>query len=76
VPAWVVLTSDPNNIKIYLSQVAAAHTFSPSTWEAKAAGSLSLRPSYSYRGKFQDSQDYIEKLCLIKFMGLEKWFRG
>ena len=33
------------------------HAFNPSTWEAKADGSLSL---------FQDSQGYTEKSCLKK----------
>jgi hypothetical protein len=40
-----------------------AHAFNPSTWEAEAGGSLSLRPAWSI-DEFQDSQDYTEKPCL------------
>jgi hypothetical protein len=29
------------------SQTVVAHTFNPSTWEAEAGGSLSLRPAWS-----------------------------
>ena len=37
---------------------------SPSTWEAEAVGSLSLRPAGST--EFQDRQGYIEKYYLEK----------
>jgi hypothetical protein len=37
-----------------------AHGFYPSTWDAEAGGSLSLRPAWS--AEFQDSQGYTEKL--------------
>jgi hypothetical protein len=36
------------------SPAVVAHAFNPSTWEAEACGSLSLRPAWST--EFQDSQ--------------------
>ena len=38
-----------------------AHTFNPSTWEAEADGSLSVRPAWPTKW-FQDSQNYSETL--------------
>jgi hypothetical protein len=43
------------------SQAVVAHTC---TWEAEAGGFLSLRPAWSIRIEFWDSQGYIEKPCL------------
>jgi hypothetical protein len=47
---------------LMFGQAVVAHAFNPSTWEAEAGRSLSLRPAWST--KFQDSQDYTEKPCL------------
>jgi hypothetical protein len=41
-----------------------AHAFNPSTREAEAGSFLSLRPAWSTKSKFQDSQGFIEKPCL------------
>ena len=46
-----------------VSQAMVAHAFNPSTWEAEADGSLSLRPAWST--EFQVSQGYTEKSCLV-----------
>jgi hypothetical protein len=41
-----------------------AQAFSPSNWETEAEGFLSLRPAWSIKIEFQDSQGYTEKSCL------------
>jgi hypothetical protein len=41
-----------------------AHTFNLSTWEAEAGGFVSLRPAWSTKSEFQDSQGYTKKPCL------------
>jgi hypothetical protein len=46
-------------------QAVVACAVNPSTWEAEAGGSLSLRPAWSTEW-VQDSQGYTEKLCLEK----------
>jgi hypothetical protein len=43
-----------------------AHAFNPSTWNAKAGGSLRVRGQPGLQSEFQDSQGYIEKSCLKK----------
>lgn len=49
-------------VKVSCSSCAAVHTFTPSTWEAEASWSLSLRP-----GSTKDSHDYyMERPCLEK----------
>jgi hypothetical protein len=47
------------------SWVVVAHAFDPSTQEVKADGSLRSRPVLSIE-QVQDSQGYVEKLCLEK----------
>jgi hypothetical protein len=54
-----------SSFKRILKPGVVAHTFDPSTQEAEAGGFLSSRPAWS-TSKFQDSQNYIEKLCLKK----------
>jgi hypothetical protein len=46
-------------------QVVVAHTFSPSTWEAKAGRFLSSSQP-GLQSEFQDSQGYTEKPSLEK----------
>jgi hypothetical protein len=46
----------PNALKIFH---VAWYTFNPSTWEAEARGSPSLR--LGLQSKFQNSQGYTEK---------------
>jgi hypothetical protein len=43
------------NLFIYFCWAVVAHAFNPSTWEAKASGSLSSRP-FCLQSEFQDSQ--------------------
>jgi hypothetical protein len=45
--------------------------FNPSTQEAEAGRSLSLRPAWCI-SEFQDSQGYTEKLCLKKLRQTNK----
>ena len=43
-----------------------AHTFTPSTREAEAGGSLWVQDQPGLQSKLHDSQDYVEKPCLEK----------
>ena len=52
-------------MKYELKLGVVAHTFNPSTQEAKAGVLLSSKPSWS-KSEFQDSQGYTEKPCLAK----------
>ena len=47
-----------------------AQAFKPSTWEAEASGSLSLRSAWSTRASFRKGSKTTEKL------GLEKRVQG
>jgi hypothetical protein len=53
-----------SHVKGSWSRAVVAHAFNPSTWEAEAGRSLSLRPAWST--EFQDSQGYTEKPRLKK----------
>lgn len=50
---------------ILMHQVVVVHTCNPSTQEADAGGSLSLRPAWSTQ-RVPDSQGYIDYPCLEK----------
>jgi hypothetical protein len=49
-----------------LDEVMVTHDINPTTWEAVAGRSLSLRHS-DLQGEFQDNQGYTEKPCLFFF---------
>ena len=53
-------------IQLHIKLVVVAHTFNPSSWEAEAGGSLSVRGQSGLQSEFKDSQCYYTEKPISK----------
>jgi hypothetical protein len=60
----MILNKKIHELKYLPKTGMVPYTFNPSTWEAEAGQSLSLKLPWST--EFLNSQDYTEKSCLKK----------